>query len=132
MAQGGTGHGDGEPHGDTGQRPRRWLRMTRRRRPRIRAVTFPVLENDTDADGDTLLISGFTQPAHGAVVKNADGDPLPIRRTLTIMARDSFTYTISDGKGGTDTATVSLTVTPVNDAPVALDDVATTPRGTRR
>ncbi|MDV7214218.1 Ig-like domain-containing protein, partial [Azotobacter beijerinckii] len=34
----------------------------------------------------------------------------------------SFTYTLSDGNGGTDTATVSVTVTPVNDAPDAVND----------
>ncbi|MBV2133404.1 tandem-95 repeat protein, partial [Pseudomonas sp. MAP12] len=37
----------------------------------------------------------------------------------------SFTYTVSDGNGGSDTATVDVTVTPVNDAPVAVDDAVT-------
>jgi uncharacterized repeat protein (TIGR01451 family) len=40
--------------------------------------------------------------------------------------QDSFTYTISDGRGGTDTATVGVTVNCVNDPPVAQDDAATT------
>ena len=43
---------------------------------------------------------------------------------------DSFTYTISDGRGGTASATVSITVSPVNDAPVANDDSATTTQDT--
>jgi hypothetical protein len=38
---------------------------------------------------------------------------------------DSFSYTVSDGNGGTDTATVTATVTPVNDAPVAVDEAVT-------
>src|SRR5690606_5832953 len=38
----------------------------------------------------------------------------------------SFTYTISDGKGGSDTATVSLSVAPVNDAPTAVSNTAST------
>ncbi len=38
---------------------------------------------------------------------------------------DSFTYTICDGNGGTDTATVTMTVTTVNDNPDAVDDTAT-------
>src|SRR3989304_3498173 len=43
----------------------------------------------------------------------------------TYTGPDSFTYTISDGNGGTDTATVLIDVGNVNDAPVALDDAAT-------
>jgi VCBS repeat-containing protein len=43
---------------------------------------------------------------------------------------DEFTYTVSDGNGGTDTATVSITVNSVSDAPVAEDDSATTPEDT--
>src|SRR6185369_8018773 len=43
---------------------------------------------------------------------------------------DSFTYTISDGKGGTATATVSVTVSAVNDPPAAVADTATTPEDT--
>ena len=39
---------------------------------------------------------------------------------------DSFTYTIDDGNGGTDTATVTVTVDGVNDAPLAVDDTADT------
>ena len=42
---------------------------------------------------------------------------------------DKFTYTISDGQGGLATADVFVTVTGVNDAPRAFDDLATTPRG---
>ena len=39
---------------------------------------------------------------------------------------DSFIYTVSDGRGGMDTATVNVTITAVNDAPVAADDEADT------
>ena len=42
---------------------------------------------------------------------------------------DAFTYTIDDGTGGTDTATVNITVNPVNDAPEAVDDIATVNEG---
>ena len=41
---------------------------------------------------------------------------------LNFFGADSFTYTVSDGNGGTDTATVSVAVTNVNDAPVANND----------
>lgn len=39
---------------------------------------------------------------------------------------DSFTYTISDGQGGSDTATVTINATPVNDLHDAVDDAAST------
>ena len=46
------------------------------------------------------------------------------RRNSNFNGTDTVTYTISDGNGGTDTATVSITVNAVNDGPVALDDTA--------
>ncbi|WP_295539006.1 Ig-like domain-containing protein [uncultured Pseudacidovorax sp.] len=88
-------------------------------------ISIPVLRNDTDVDGDTLSIIGFTQPQHGTVTLGADGNPL-YTPGLDYNGDDSFTYTISDGKGGTSTATVSISVGGVNDAPVAVADVNTT------
>ncbi|NKB79479.1 cadherin-like domain-containing protein [Ochrobactrum daejeonense] len=41
-----------------------------------------------------------------------------------------MTYTVDDGNGGTTTGTITVTVTPVNDAPVAVDDTATTAEDT--
>ena len=43
---------------------------------------------------------------------------------------DTFTYTISDGNGGTDTATVIVTVLSINDDPDAVDDSDTTDEDT--
>ncbi|OOC11734.1 hypothetical protein BM451_20070, partial [Dickeya dadantii] len=43
---------------------------------------------------------------------------------------DTISYTVSDGHGGTATATVAVTITPVNDAPVAANDSATTAEDT--
>ncbi|MFP5478009.1 MAG: Ig-like domain-containing protein, partial [Gammaproteobacteria bacterium] len=84
-------------------------------------ISIPVLRNDTDVDGDTLSIIGFTQPSHGTVTLGADGNPV-YTPSLDYNGADSFTYTISDGNGGTSTATVSITVGGVNDAPVAVAD----------
>ena len=42
------------------------------------------------------------------------------------VGTDSFTYTITDGSGGTATASVAVTITAVNDAPVAANDAAAT------
>jgi len=80
-----------------------------------------VLGNDSDPDGNPLAAALASGPAHGSVTLNADGS-----FTYTPLANyngaDSFTYTASDGKGGTATATVSITITAVNDPPVAAND----------
>jgi large repetitive protein len=49
---------------------------------------------------------------------------------LNFNGSDAFEVTVSDGKGGTDTATVSVTVTPVDDPPVAVNDSASTMENT--
>jgi uncharacterized delta-60 repeat protein len=71
-------------------------------------VLLDILGNDTDADGDLLSVLAFTQPAGGTVVR--DGTGLRYTPNLQTMGADSFTYTVSDGKGGMDTATVNLSV----------------------
>ncbi len=77
-----------------------------------------LLGNDSDANGDTLEVTAHTDPAHGDLELQADGSfsYLPAE---DFHGADSFTYTVSDTGGLTATATVSITVTPVNDAPVA-------------
>ena len=88
------------------------------------AITIDVLANDTDADGDAMSVTEVAQPAHGAVVLNADGT-VTYTPDANYNGTDSFTYTISDGAGGFDTATVSLSVTGDADAPVVVaDDVS--------
>jgi len=86
------------------------------------SMLVSVLANDTDADGNTLTITGFTTPTHGVVVSNA-GASLTYTPAADYSGADSFDYTINDGNGGTATATVTVTVTPVNDPPVAVADV---------
>jgi VCBS repeat-containing protein len=80
-----------------------------------------VLANDTDADGHPLTVISFTQPANGTVTVGRNGT-FSYSHDGGETTSDSFTYTVSDGHGGTDTATVNLTITPVNDAPDAADD----------
>src|SRR5439155_1920671 len=89
------------------------------------AVVINVLANDSDVDGDSLAVSAVTQGSHGAAAINADGT-VTYAPAANYNGPDSFTYTISDGHGGTATATVAVTVAPVNDAPAARDDSATT------
>jgi len=82
------------------------------------ANSVNVLANDTDADGDTPAITSVTQASHGSVAITGGGTGLTYTPTPDYNGPDSFTYTISDGRGGTDTATVSVTVTNTPDAPV--------------
>uniref|UniRef100_UPI0025FFB47B retention module-containing protein n=2 Tax=uncultured Pseudacidovorax sp. TaxID=679313 RepID=UPI0025FFB47B len=73
--------------------------------------------NATDIDGNLLTYSAAGNPQHGVVVVNADGTYV-YTPAKDYNGPDSFTVTVSDGQGGTTTATVNVTVTPVNDAPV--------------
>jgi PKD repeat protein len=77
----------------------------------------------TDVDGDTLTIAA-TPPGHGTYTA---GVYLP---AANYNGPDAFTYTASDGHGGTDTATVTITVLPVNDAPSVDDRTLTTRQDT--
>jgi len=93
------------------------------------SVSGRVLCNDVDPDGDALSVSMNSDPANGAVSVTPNG-----HYTYTpnegFSGQDSFKYTVSNGKGGCDTATVTITVgcvpeppPVVNDTPVASDDV---------
>ena len=85
-----------------------------------------MLANDTDPDtGTTATITAVTQPTNGTVVITGGGTGLTYTPDANFAGPDTFTYTISDGAFATDTATVTITVTPVNDAPTA-DDFAGT------
>ena len=87
-----------------------------------------VLANDTDPDNDALTVSAFGQAAHGSVTSVTGG--LRYTPAANWNGNDSFTYTASDGRA-TDTATVTVAVSRVNDPPVAVDDAATTPQATQ-
>jgi hypothetical protein len=95
------------------------------------AVDIDVLLNDSDADGDLLSVVNLAQPSNGAAAVNPDGT---VRYTpdAGFTGVDSFTYQASDGVDVSNVATVTVTVTepdPVNSAPVAADDSASTTAG---
>jgi len=75
-------------------------------------VTIDVLGNDTDPDaGDVLTVTGFTQPANGTVTAGSvDGELIYTSDGLACGINDTFTYSISDGNGGEDSATVIVAV----------------------
>jgi hypothetical protein len=83
-----------------------------------------VLGNDGDVDGDTLTASIETGPAQGSAMVNLDGS-FSYTPNADYYGKDSFTYVVADGQGGTDSATVSLTIKPVNDPPVLSVDIDT-------
>ena len=68
------------------------------------------LDNDSDPDGDALDVTSTTQGAHGVVTLDTDNDTLLYTPDTGYEGADSFTYTIADGNGGTDTATVNVWV----------------------
>jgi hypothetical protein len=88
-------------------------------------VDVNVAANDTDEDGDPLTASIVTQPAHGLATLNAGGT-IRYQPAPNYNGSDSLTYRIEDGWGGAAVGTVNITVAPVNDRPVAMDDAYTT------
>ncbi|WP_157314270.1 retention module-containing protein [Chitinibacter sp. GC72] len=79
-----------------------------------------LLANDTDIDGDQLTISSVQNAINGTVAI-VDGQMI-FTPDKDYNGPASFNYTVSDGKGGFDTATVNITVTPVNDQPISQND----------
>jgi len=79
-------------------------------------VTIDVLKNDTDPDKDRLVVISATQGRNGSVTINTDST-LTYAPNRNFSGNDSFSYTLSDGKDGTDTASVNVTVNAVNDEP---------------
>ena len=87
-----------------------------------------VAANDSDVDGGTLTYSLVGGPVAGLTF-NGDGT-FSYAPPLNSNGPVNFTYQVADGKGGTDTATATINVNAVNDAPVAGDDSFTTKEDT--
>ena len=85
-----------------------------------------LLSNDTDIDGDILTINSVQDASHGTVSLDDNGNVV-FTPDANYNGEATFTYTISDGNGGEDTATVTLNVESVNDAPtITVVDTAVT------
>ncbi|MBX7116012.1 MAG: tandem-95 repeat protein [Myxococcaceae bacterium] len=84
-----------------------------------------VLNNDSALPdtGEVLFVSAVTQGAHGTVAIDAMGAQVTYTPAASYFGPDSFTYTVSDGNGGTANATVNVTVINLNDPPTANPDV---------
>jgi hypothetical protein len=95
------------------------------------ATPIAVLGNDSIAPdaGETLSITAVTPGSQGGVVTiTGGGTGLTYGPAVDFFGTETFTYTIADGRGGSDTATVTMTVTSVNDDPTAADDTAAVDR----
>ena len=93
------------------------------------ATSLDVLGNDTDIDGGPKTITSVTQPAHGTVAITGGGTGLTYTPNPNYCndghPTDNFTYTLNGGSTGN----VRVTVTCVDDPPVAVNDTASVPRG---
>ncbi|MHC4728893.1 MAG: Ig-like domain-containing protein [Planctomycetota bacterium] len=98
----------------------------------IPAIKINVLANDTDIDNegrylylDTFSVTAVTQGKNGSVYINPD-DSLSYSPNTNFFGNDEFTYTVSDNKGDTDTAKVTVTVNMANDSPFITSAPVTT------
>jgi VCBS repeat-containing protein len=96
-----------------------------------RPVTVMVLDNDTDPESGALAVNGVSTDAENGTV-TFTADSVTYTPDPDWNGTDSFTYEVCDPAGSCDTATVTITVGSVNDAPIAAgDDELTTDEDTR-
>lgn len=95
----------------------------------LSVVAPGVLGNDSDVDGDTLTAVLVSGPSNGSLTLNADGS-FSYTPAANFNGSDSFTYKANDGAADSNVATVSISVTPVNDAPVATEPEVSTDEDT--
>lgn len=88
------------------------------------AIDIDVLANDTDIDSGVLEVISLGTPTSGTVTENPDGT-IKFTPAADVFGQSTFTYVVSDGNGGSDTATVTVNVSSVNDLPIAGDDSET-------
>jgi VCBS repeat-containing protein len=88
-----------------------------------------VLDNDTDAEGDPLTAILVDDVTNGALTLNADGT-FSYTHNGTETTTDSFTYKANDGTADSNTVAVTITISPDNKGPVAVNDSITTPMNT--
>lgn len=78
-----------------------------------------VLENDFDLEGDTLTVTLLSQPFYGTLNDLGEGQ-FEYTPEENYNGFDGFSYEVRDGNGGIDTASVHITVSPLNDAPLEI------------
>ncbi len=91
-------------------------------------VTIAVLANDTDPDGDPLQVSAVTQPTRGSVVISGGGQTLTYSPPAAFAGTAQFRYAVSDGHGGTSSATVRVRVLSAADLQITAVAPVEVPR----
>lgn len=95
-----------------------------------KSVVIIVTDNDSDADDDTLVVESVDQPTHGIAELNDDNSQITYTPNAGYVGQDALIYIVSDGKGGEDTATVLIAISPdPNQPPTAADDAVTVEQG---
>jgi serine/threonine protein phosphatase PrpC len=84
-------------------------------------ITITIKSNDTDTDNDPLTLVSASQGTNGTVTTNLSGT-VTYTPATNFFGTDHFTYVISDGQGGSATGLVTVTITSVNDRPIAAPD----------
>lgn len=90
-------------------------------------VVIQVLANDSDPDGGVLRVTEVTTPSHGAAT--TDGFAITYDPTDDYVGPDGFSYTITDGQGGSTSAAVTVSVLDATTAMVLADDTLTVVAG---
>ena len=93
------------------------------------ALANRVLVNDTDVEGSALTAVLDAGPSNGTLTLNANGT-FTYTPAANYNGSDTFTYHANDGTGNSNIATVTITINPANDAPVAVNDSYTTSEDT--
>jgi hypothetical protein len=86
------------------------------------SLTIDVLANDTDADGDKLAVDTWTWETGNALITQESDGRLKYTPQADFFGQESFSYTVTDGRAVSSSVSVMVTVTSVNDAPVAFND----------
>ena len=92
-------------------------------------TVLAVLANDSDPDGGTLQVVGFTMPSHGNLVFNSADKTFAYTPAAGYEGQDQFTYTIRDNRGASASASVTLNIVGISEIPDAVDDRVTIEAG---
>lgn len=89
-------------------------------------ITIAVTANDSDPDGDEVTVASADAESSSGGIVSCSTSSCTFTPGENFVGTDVFAYVATDGHGGTDQATVTVTVTAVNDPPVARNDTAST------